>query len=128
MKHYCYNCNKSFEIDPFKTKKYERREVEVVELTCPYCNDKIYIQNNDESYSLPFDSLLSLTNIKELEEKEVQLLREFLKLEQRRQKYIKHLQKSGADISEMRSTSDIIKVGLDEENNQIRHYRSKRHM
>lgn len=127
MKQYCYNCNKSFEIDPFKTKKYERHEIEIVELTCPYCNEKIYIQNKNEKYVLPFDSLLTLENIKELEEKEVQLLREFLKLEKTRQNYIKHLQKSDKDISDIHSTSDIINIGLNEQNNQIRHYRSKRH-
>ena len=130
MKEYCSYCNREFNLDTSEISKFERRDNFELEVTCPYCHRRINLYGESKSrYNLSEDTLLSVSKINEIERKQIELLREYAKLQRMKNNYIKHIQNTNSiDVSNLwRKTEEIVQIGLDEENTEIRNYRSKRH-
>ena len=129
MKEYCSYCNREFNLDTSKISKFERRDNFELEVTCPYCHRRINLYGESKSrYNLSEDTLLSVSKINEIERKQIELLREYAKLQRMKDNYIKHVQNTNSvDVSNLwRKTEEIVQIGLDEENTEVRNYRSKR--
>lgn len=129
MKEYCSYCNREFNLDTSEISKFERRDNFELEVTCPYCHRKINLYGESKSrYNLSEDTLLSVSKINEIERKQIELLREYAKLQRMKDNYIKHVQNTNSvDVSNLwRKTEEIVQIGLDEENTEVRNYRSKR--
>lgn len=129
MKEYCSYCNREFNLDTSEISKFERRDNFELEVTCPYCHRRINLYGESKSrYNLSEDTLLSVSKINEIERKQIELLREYAKLQRMKDNYIKHVQNTNSvDVSNLwRKTEEIVQIGLDEENTEIRNYRSKR--
>ena len=129
MKEYCSYCNREFNLDTSEISKFERRDNFELEVTCPYCHRKINLYGESKSrYNLSEDTLLSVSKINEIERKQIELLREYAKLQRMKDNYIKHVQNTNSvDVSSLwRKTEEIVQIGLDEENTEVRNYRSKR--
>ena len=130
MKEYCSYCNREFNLDTSEISKFERRDNFELEVTCPYCHRRINLYGESKSrYNLSEDTLLSVSKINEIERKQIELLREYAKLQRMKDNYIKHVQNTNSvDVSNLwRNTEEIVQIGLDEENTEVRNYRSKRH-
>lgn len=130
MKEYCSYCNREFNLDTSEISKFERRDNFELEVTCPYCRRRINLYGESKSrYNLSEDTLLSVSKINEIERKQIELLREYAKLQRMKDNYIKHVQNTNSvDVSNLwRNTEEIVQIGLDEENTEVRNYRSKRH-
>lgn len=130
MKEYCSYCNREFNLDTSEISKFERRDNFELEVTCPYCHRRINLYGESKSrYNLSEDTLLSVSKINEIERKQIELLREYAKLQRMKNNYIKHIQNTNSiDVSNLwRKTEEIVQIGLDEENTEVRNYRSKRH-
>ncbi len=130
MKEYCSYCNREFNLDTSEISKFERRDNFELEVTCPYCHRRINLYGESKSrYNLSEDTLLSVSKINEIERKQIELLREYAKLQRMKDNYIKHVQNTNSvDVSNLwRKTEEIVQIGLDEENTEVRNYRSKRH-
>ena len=129
MKEYCSYCNREFNLDTSEISKFERRDNFELEVTCPYCPRRINLYGESKSrYNLSEDTLLSVSKINEIERKQIELLREYAKLQRMKDNYIKHVQNTNSvDVSNLwRKTEEIVQIGLDEENTEVRNYRSKR--
>ncbi len=129
MKEYCSYCNREFNLDTSEISKFERRDNFELEVTCPYCQRRINLYGESKSrYNLSEDTLLSVSKINEIERKQIELLREYAKLQRMKDNYIKHVQNTNSvDVSNLwRKTEEIVQIGLDEENTEVRNYRSKR--
>lgn len=129
MKEYCSYCNREFNLDTSEISKFERRDNFELEVTCPYCHRRINLYGESKSrYNLSEDTLLSVSKINEIERKQIELLREYAKLQRMKDNYIKHVQNTNnVDVSNLwRKTEEIVQIGLDEENTEVRNYRSKR--
>lgn len=129
MKEYCSYCNREFNLDTSEISKFERRDNFELEVTCPYCHRRINLYGESKSrYNLSEDTLLSVSKINEIERKQIELLREYAKLQRMKNNYIKHIQNTNSiDVSNLwRKTEEIVQIGLDEENTEVRNYRSKR--
>lgn len=129
MKEYCSYCNRVFNLDTSEISKVERRDNFELEVTCPYCQRRINLYGESKSrYNLSEDTLLSVSKINEIERKQIELLREYAKLQRMKDNYIKHVQNTNSvDVSNLwRKTEEIVQIGLDEENTEVRNYRSKR--
>lgn len=129
MKEYCSYCNREFNLDTSEISKFERRDNFELEVTCPYCHRRINLYGESKSrYNLSEDTLLSVSKINEIERKQIELLREYAKLQRMKDNYIKHVQNTNSvDVSNLwRKTEEIVQIGLDEENTELRNYRSKR--
>lgn len=129
MKEYCSYCNREFNLDTSEISKFERRDNFELEVTCPYCHRRINLYGESKSrYNLSEDTLLSVSKINEIERKQIELLREYAKLQRMKDNYIKHVQNTNSeDVSNLwRKTEEIVQIGLDEENTEVRNYRSKR--
>lgn len=129
MKEYCSYCNREFNLDTSEISKFERRDNFELEVTCPYCHRRINLYGESKSrYNLSEDTLLSVSKINEIERKQIELLREYAKLQRMKDNYIKHVQNTNSvDVSNLwRKTEEIVQIGLDEENIEVRNYRSKR--
>lgn len=129
MKEYCSYCNREFNLDTSEISKFERRDNFELEVTCPYCHRRINLYGESKSrYNLSEDTLLSVFKINEIERKQIELLREYAKLQRMKDNYIKHVQNTNSvDVSNLwRKTEEIVQIGLDEENTEVRNYRSKR--
>lgn len=129
MKEYCSYCNRVFNLDTSEISKFERRDNFELEVTCPYCHRRINLYGESKSrYNLSEDTLLSVSKINEIERKQIELLREYAKLQRMKDNYIKHVQNTNSvDVSNLwRKTEEIVQIGLDEENTEVRNYRSKR--
>ena len=129
MKEYCSYCNREFNLDTSEISKFERRDNFELEVTCPYCHRRINLYGESKSrYNLSEDTLLSVSKINEIERKQIELLREYAKLQRMKDNYIKHVQNTNSvDVSNWwRITEEIVQIGLDEENTEVRNYRSKR--
>lgn len=129
MKEYCSYCNREFNLDTSEISKFERRDNFELEVTCPYCHRRINLYGESKSrYNLSEDTLLSVSKINEIERKQIELLREYAKLQRMKDNYIKHVQNTNSvDVSNLwRKTEEIVQIGLDEENTKVRNYRSKR--
>ena len=129
MKEYCSYCNREFNLDTSEISKFERRDNFELEVTCPYCHRRINLYGESKSrYNLSEDTLLSVSKINEIERKQIELLREYAKLQRMKDNYIKHVQNTNSvDVSNLwRKTEEIVQIGLDEENTEVRTYRSKR--
>ena len=130
MKEYCSYCNREFNLDTSEISKFERRDNFELEVTCPYCRRRINLYGESKSrYNLSEDTLLSVSKINEIERKQIELLREYAKLQRMKDNYIKHVQNTNSvDVSNLwHKTEEIVQIGLDEENTEVRNYRSKRH-
>ncbi len=130
MKEYCSYCNREFNLDTSEISKFERRDNFELEVTCPYCHRRINLYGESKSrYNLSEDTLLSVSKINEIERKQIELLREYAKLQRMKNNYIKHIQNTNSiDVSNLwHKTEEIVQIGLDEENTEVRNYRSKRH-
>ena len=129
MKEYCSYCNREFNLDTSEISKFERRDNFELEVTCPYCHRRINLYGESKSrYNLSEDTLLSVSKINEIERKQIELVREYAKLQRMKDNYIKHVQNTNSvDVSNLwRKTEEIVQIGLDEENTEVRNYRSKR--
>lgn len=129
MKEYCSYCNRELNLDTSEISKFERRDNFELEVTCPYCHRRINLYGESKSrYNLSEDTLLSVSKINEIERKQIELLREYAKLQRMKDNYIKHVQNTNSvDVSNLwRKTEEIVQIGLDEENTEVRNYRSKR--
>ena len=129
MKEYCSYCNREINLDTSEISKFERRDNFELEVTCPYCHRRINLYGESKSrYNLSEDTLLSVSKINEIERKQIELLREYAKLQRMKDNYIKHVQNTNSvDVSNLwRKTEEIVQIGLDEENTEVRNYRSKR--
>jgi len=129
MKEYCSYCNREFNLDTSEISKFERRDNFELEVTCPYCHRRINLYGESKSrYNLSEDTLLSVSKINEIERKQIELLREYAKLQRMKDNYIKHVQNTNSvDVSNLwHETEEIVQIGLDEENTEVRNYRSKR--
>lgn len=129
MKEYCSYCNREFNLDTSEISKFERRDNFELEVTCPYCHRRINLYGESKSrYNLSEDTLLSVSKINEIERKQIELLREYAKLQRMKDNYIKHVQNTNSvDVSNLwHETEKIVQIGLDEENTEVRNYRSKR--
>lgn len=129
MKEYCSYCNREFNLDTSEISKFERRDNFELEVTCLYCHRRINLYGESKSrYNLSEDTLLSVSKINEIERKQIELLREYAKLQRMKDNYIKHVQNTNSvDVSNLwRKTEEIVQIGLDEENTEVRNYRSKR--
>ena len=129
MKEYCSYCNREFNLDTSEISKFERRDNFELEVTCPYCHRRINLYGESKSrYNLSEDTLLSVSKINEIERKQIELLREYAKLQRMKDNYIKHVQNTNSvDVSNLwRKNEEIVQIGLDEENTEVRNYRSKR--
>ena len=129
MKEYCSYCNREFNLDTSEISKFERRDNFELEVTCPQCQRRINLYGESKSrYNLSEDTLLSVSKINEIERKQIELLREYAKLQRMKDNYIKHVQNTNSvDVSNLwRKTEEIVQIGLDEENTEVRNYRSKR--
>lgn len=129
MKEYCSYCNREFNLNTSEISKFERRDNFELEVTCPYCHRRINLYGESKSrYNLSEDTLLSVSKINEIERKQIELLREYAKLQRMKDNYIKHVQNTNSvDVSNLwRKTEEIVQIGLDEENTEVRNYRSKR--
>ena len=129
MKEYCSYCNREFNLDTSEISKFERRDNFELEVTCPYCHRRINLYGESKSrYNLSEDTLLSVSKINEIERKQIELLTEYAKLQRMKDNYIKHVQNTNSvDVSNLwRKTEEIVQIGLDEENTEVRNYRSKR--
>ena len=129
MKEYCSYCNREFNLDTSEISKFERRDNFELEVTCPYCHRRINLYGESKSrYNLSEDTLLSVSKINEIERKQIELLREYAKLQRMKDNYIKHVQNTNSvDVSNLwRKAEEIVQIGLDEENTEVRNYRSKR--
>ena len=129
MKEYCSYCNREFNLDTSEISKFERRDNFELEVTCPYCHRRINLYGESKSrYNLSEDTLLSVSKINEIERKQIELSREYAKLQRMKDNYIKHVQNTNSvDVSNLwRKTEEIVQIGLDEENTEVRNYRSKR--
>ena len=129
MKEYCSYCNRKFNLDTSEISKFERRDNFELEVTCPYCHRRINLYGESKSrYNLSEDTLLSVSKINEIERKQIELLREYAKLQRMKDNYIKHVQNTNSvDVSNLwHETEKIVQIGLDEENTEVRNYRSKR--
>ena len=129
MKEYCSYCNREFNLDTSEISKFERRDNFELEVTCPYCQRRINLYGESKSrYNLSEDTLLSVSKINEIERKQIELLREYAKLQRMKDNSIKHVQNTNSvDVSNLwRKTEEIVQIGLDEENTEVRNYRSKR--
>ena len=129
MKEYCSYCNREFNLDTSEISKFERRDNFELKVTCPYCHRRINLYGESKSrYNLSEDTLLSVSKINEIERKQIELLREYAKLQRMKDNYIKHVQNTNSvDVSNLwRKTEEIVQIGLDEENTEVRNYRSKR--
>lgn len=127
----CAYCNKQFNIDTRYIRKVERRDNTIIETTCPYCNkvNNLYGEAKND-YNLSSDTLLSISKINEIEKKQIELLREYARLQKMKENYIKHVYLSNnSDINKLwYSDDEVVNIGLDTNNTTVRHYRSKKHI
>ena len=114
MKEYCSYCNREFNLDTSEISKFERRDNFELEVTCPYCHRRINLYGESKSrYNLSEDTLLSVSKINEIERKQIELLREYAKLQRMKDNYIKHVQNTNSvDVSNLwRKTEEIVQIG-----------------